>query len=96
MKIIIVEKSYKTFDIAAPMAEKDMCYEVLREAKRCIQRQGPQHFDPRQRRIQVTMDDATGHVTVSAPLPPIEKCELMFVAACRAIERSEGVAPLFH
>jgi hypothetical protein len=82
-----------TVDVAAPMARKDICYEMLRAARAVIERTPAQHFLMTQRSFTITMGH-TGVVDVSAPLPHRELAELLLDRARDVVERyNDEAAP---
>lgn len=56
-------------DVGAPMKHKELCYEMLRDARGVVERTAPQHFKAGVTQMAVVMD-MSGRVDVSAPLPP--------------------------
>ncbi len=56
-------------DVGAPMKHKDLCYDMLRDARGVVERTAPEHFKVGVTQMAVVMD-MTGRVDVSAPLPP--------------------------
>lgn len=80
-------------DVGAPMKYKDLCYDMLKDAKAVIERTGDEHFWPGVTSIAIIMD-MTGRVDVSAPLPERHLAYLWLQKARDVIERfNDDAAP---
>ena len=73
-------------DVGAPMKHKDLCYDMLRDARAVIERTSDEHFDARVKSITIVMD-MTGRVDVGAPLPERHLAYLWLEKAREVIER---------
>jgi len=85
-RIGIVLKGPGVVDVGAPMKHKELCYEILRDARKVIARTTDEHFRPGVKVLTVVMD-MTGRVDVGAPLPPREMAYRMLADARDVIER---------
>jgi hypothetical protein len=89
-RIVILVRADGAVDVAAPMKEKALCYEILKSAKSVIERSPDQVFkNPwlgNGARIVIVMN-MQGVVDVSAPLPNREFCYKMLRDAKLVIER---------
>ena len=78
-------------DVAAPMQEKELCYDILNDAALVIARTENHLFSATERRIIIMMN-MSGRVDVGAPLPPRELCSIMLEQARDVIERYDDDA----
>jgi hypothetical protein len=89
-RIVILVRPDGAVDVAAPMKEKPLCYEILKSAKSVIARSPGQVFKDlwlaKGARIVIVMN-LQGVVDVSAPLPNREFCYQMLRDAKIVIER---------
>ena len=73
-------------DVGAPMKHKELCYDMLRDAKAVIAATPEHIFQLGVVDIAIVMD-MTGRVDVSAPLPPRRLANLWLESARDLIER---------
>lgn len=73
-------------DVGAPMQHKQLCYDILKDARKVMARTHDRHFRMGVREFAVVMDMA-GRVDVSAPLPIRELAYLMLDRARDVIEQ---------
>lgn len=85
-RIGIVLKAPGIVDVGAPMKHKSLCYEILKDAKRVMERTADNAFWPDVKAITIVMD-MTGSVDVAAPLPPRGIAYQMLDNAKDVIER---------
>lgn len=83
-------------DVGAPMKHKDLCYEMLRDA-RTVMDATPDHAFQRGVTAVVIVLDMTGRVDIGAPLPPRGLAEQSLVLARDIIERyNDDAAPVLR
>jgi hypothetical protein len=93
-RIVIAETKPGVVDVGAPMKHKDLCYDILDDAKRVIELTHDQHFDAKPNVLTIVMG-MSGLVDVAAPLPPREKCYAWLKQARGIIERfDDAQAPV--
>lgn len=87
---IIIATDLKTnvVNVSAPMKHKELCYDILSDAKLVIQRSEAKYFFPQQKTLKIEMNIA-GVVDVISPLPPKEYCMFLLKAAQTIIEQFE-------
>jgi hypothetical protein len=86
-RIVVVLRGPGAVDVGAPMRHKDLCYDILKDARSVIERSGDEVFlSTAECRIIITMS-MQGLVDVSAPLPNRELCYQMLKNAKDVIER---------
>jgi hypothetical protein len=73
-------------DVGAPMKYKEVCYDMLRDARFVIERTGDEHFFPGVSTLTIVMD-MSGRVDVGAPLPERHLAYLWLEKARDVIER---------
>lgn len=88
-RIIITQELGGLINVSAPMRHKDLCYDILREAKTVIKHTNPAYFIGNNQTLLITMN-MTGLVDVSAPLPPKDYCFILLKAAKKIIEEFES------
>lgn len=74
--------------VNAPMKYKELCYDILTDAKKVIDKTGTEYFRPNQLQLVIRMTMA-GRVDVIAPLPIQERCHILLKAARHIIEQFE-------
>lgn len=90
---IVILRGAGVVDVAAPMKHKDLCYDLLRQAKAVMRHTGDEAFISTVTRIIIVLD-MTGRVDVAAPMPSREMAEKMLDDARAVIERyNEASAP---
>jgi hypothetical protein len=88
-RIIITQEKSGVFSVSAPMSYKELCYDILADAKTVIDyERNPVFFSPG-RTLIVTMN-MDGRVDVAAPAPSKEWCYMALSAARRVIEEYDG------
>lgn len=93
-RIAILERAPGVVDVGAPMAHKELCYDILRDAGAVIARTPDAAFRPGVNAIKIVMG-MSGTVDVGAPLPPREKCGQMLTLARNIIEQyNDAQAPV--
>lgn len=85
-RIGIVLKAPGVVDVGAPMKYKEICYDMLSDARVVIAATEPQHFNQLVTSLTLTMD-MTGRVDVAAPLPDRAVALKMLDWARNVIER---------
>ena len=85
-RIGIVLKGHGVVDVGAPMKHKDLCYDILRDARAVMERTPDFAFRMGISTITLVMD-MSGTVDVAAPLPPRELAYRMLALAKDVIER---------
>ena len=73
-------------DVGAPMKHKDLCYEILRDARNVLEGTPDVAFQAGINTIQIVMD-MSGRVDVGAPLPTRATAYLWLSKAKDVIER---------
>lgn len=92
-QIVILRRADGAVDVGAPMKHKDLCYDILADARTVIERLRDQHFSPVVKQLGIVMD-MRGVVDVAAPLPPRELCYVMLEQGRDVIERyNDDAAP---
>lgn len=92
-RIGILLRAPGVVDVGAPMKYKELCYEILKDARRVMERTDESAFQPGVQHITLVMD-MTGRVDVAAPLPPRLLAYRMLTDAKDVIERyNDAAAP---
>lgn len=92
-RIGIHYKAPGAVDVGAPMKYKEVCYDMLKEARAVIERTEDQHFKPGINTMTIVMD-MTGRVDVGAPLPERHFAYQWLALARDVIERfNDDAAP---
>lgn len=92
-RIGIVLRAPGVVDVGAPMKHKPLCYEILRDARKVIERTEESAFCLEVKIITLLMD-MRGRVDVAAPLPPRQIAYRMLSDARDVIERfNDDAAP---
>jgi hypothetical protein len=88
-KIIITQEVNGTMNVSAPMAYKELCYNILDDAKIVINTSSPFDFFGPSKTLLITMN-MTGLVDVAAPMPDKEWCLMALKAARKIIDEFES------
>lgn len=86
-RIIITQEASGLLNVSAPMKYKELCYDILDDAKRVIELTPEPHFFAPMAvpTLLITMN-TSGLVDVQAPLPKRAWCEIALKGARRIIE----------
>lgn len=85
-RIGIVLRGPGVVDVGAPMKHKPLCYDILRDARKVMERTPDNAFWSDVKVITLVMD-MSGKVDVAAPLPPREMAYRMLSDTKDVIER---------
>jgi hypothetical protein len=85
-RVVMTLTDAGVIDVGAPMKHKEICYEILKDAKRVIDTTAEQHFRLGVRTLTLVMG-MSGTVDVAAPMPPRMLCMKMLEVAKHIIER---------
>lgn len=85
-RIGIVLRAPGVVDVGAPMRHKELCYEILADARKVLEGTPDFAFQSDVTVITIVMD-MSGCVDVAAPLPPREMAYRMLSDASDVIER---------
>lgn len=88
-RIIITEEASGLVNVSAPMQYKELCYNILADAKKVIDYTPPEVFFNPGRTLIIAMN-MTGLVDVAAPLPPRDWCYITLTKARTIIEQFES------
>lgn len=88
-KIVITQEASGLVNVTAPMKYKELCYNILDDAKIVVNTSSPFDFFSPSRTLLITMN-MTGLVDVAAPMPPKEWCLMVLKAAKKIIEEFES------
>lgn len=90
-RVVILQRADGAVDVAAPMKHKELCYDILADARTVIERTGEECFSVLSKRVVCVMQ-MSGLVDVGAPLPSRELCYHMLAQARDVIERYDDEA----
>lgn len=91
-RIIITQETSGLVNVTAPMSYKELCYDILADAKRVIDCTPDVDVFGCGRTLLITMN-MSGLVDVQAPLPPRDWCDMILGAARKVIEEYDLGAP---
>lgn len=90
-RIVMTLNDKNEIDVGAPMKHKPLCYEILEDARKVIDKTESRHFRSEVRTLAIVMG-MSGVVDVAAPMPPYLRCMKMLEAAKHIIERFDDEA----
>lgn len=88
-KIIITQELNGMVNASAPMKYKELCYNILDDAKIVINTSSPFDFFSPSKTLVITMN-MSGLVDIAAPMPNKEWCLMMLKAARKIIEEFDS------
>ena len=95
-RIVITEVVNGQYDVGAPMKHKDLCYEIIRDARVVIRLSPDTCFHAAQKTLTIMMD-MRGVIDVTAPLPSRDKCEALLRGGRMMIEKyNDDQAPVLR